>query len=234
MKIVIDEVSTINKMVSKEITKLVKNNPNAVLGLATGSTPLGIYENLVLDYEENKTNYENVTTFNLDEYVGLEPSHKQSYHTYMRENLFNHININLENTHFPSLEDPKAYTKLLKEKSIDIQILGVGSNGHIGFNEPGTSFDSETGYVTLAESTIEDNKRFFDSIDDVPKAAVTMGLKDIMSAKRIMLVAFGKNKAQAIKQLINGKEDEAWPLTILRRHPYVTVYLDKDAASLIE
>ncbi len=234
MKIVIDEISTINKMVSKEITKLVKNNPNAVLGLATGSTPLGIYENLVLDYEENNTNYENVTTFNLDEYVGLEPTHEQSYHTYMRENLFNHININLENTHFPSLKDPKAYTKLLKEKSIDIQLLGVGSNGHIGFNEPGTSFESETSYVTLAESTIEDNKRFFDSIDDVPKAAVTMGLKDIMSAKRIMLVAFGKNKAQAIKQLINGKEDEAWPLTILKRHPYVTVYLDKDAASLIE
>ena len=112
--------------------------------------------------------------------------------------------------------------------------MGVGSNGHIGFNEPGTSFDSETGYVTLAESTIEDNKRFFDSIEDVPTSAVTMGLKDIMSAKRIMLIAFGKNKAQAIKQLINGKEDEAWPLTILKRHPYVTVYLDKEAASLIE
>ncbi len=234
MKIVIDEISTINKMVSKEITKLVKNNPNAVLGLATGGTPLGIYENLILDYKENKTNYENVTTFNLDEYVGLDIDHEQSYHTYMRKNLFDHININLENTHFPTLEDPQAYTKLIKEKGIDIQILGVGSNGHIGFNEPGTSFDSETGYVTLAESTIEDNKRFFDSIEDVPTSAVTMGLKDIMSAKRIMLVAFGKNKAQAIKQLINGKEDEAWPLTILKRHPYVTVYLDKDAASLIE
>ncbi|NMA05364.1 MAG: glucosamine-6-phosphate deaminase [Acholeplasmataceae bacterium] len=234
MKIVIDEISTINKMVAKEITKLVKNNPNAVLGLATGGTPLGIYENLVLDYKENKTNYENVTTFNLDEYVGLDINHEQSYHTYMRKNLFNHININLENTHFPTLENPQSYTKLIKEKSIDIQILGVGSNGHIGFNEPGTSFDSETGYVTLAESTIEDNKRFFDSIEDVPTSAVTMGLKDIMSAKRIMLIAFGKNKAQAIKQLINGKEDEAWPLTILKRHPYVTVYLDKEAASLIE
>lgn len=209
MKIVIDEISTINKMVAKEITKLVKNNPNAVLGLATGGTPLGIYENLVLDYKENKTNYENVTTFNLDEYVGLDINHEQSYHTYMRKNLFNHININLENTHFPTLENPQSYTKLIKEKSIDIQILGVGSNGHIGFNEPGTSFDSETGYVTLAESTIEDNKRFFDSIEDVPTSAVTMGLKDIMSAKRIMLIAFGKNKAQAIKQLINGKEDEA-------------------------
>ena len=102
MKIVIDEISTINKMVAKEITKLVKNNPNAVLGLATGGTPLGIYENLVLDYKENKTNYENVTTFNLDEYVGLDINHEQSYHTYMRKNLFNHININLENTHFPT------------------------------------------------------------------------------------------------------------------------------------
>ncbi|MFA5720537.1 MAG: glucosamine-6-phosphate deaminase [Acholeplasmataceae bacterium] len=234
MKIVIDEIHDINVMVCKEITKLVNNTPDAVLGLATGSTPLGVYQNLIDDYKENKTDYSGVKTFNLDEYVGLDIDHEQSYHTYMRKNLFDHINIDLNNTFFPSLENPSAYSELIKEHNIDLQILGVGSNGHIGFNEPYTSFDQETSYVTLAESTINDNKRFFNSIDDVPKGAITMGLKDIMSAKRIILIAFGKNKAQAIKQLINGVEDEAWPVTILKRHPYVTVYLDKDAASLLE
>lgn len=234
MKIVINDKAHIDQMISKEISKLVSNTPDAVLGLATGSTPLGIYANLIEDYKQNQTDYSNVITFNLDEYVGLDIDHEQSYHTYMRENLFKHINIKPENTHFPKEENPKAYTELIKKHNIDLQILGVGSNGHIGFNEPHTSFDSETSYVTLAQSTIEDNKRFFASIDDVPKGAITMGLKDIMSAKRIILIAFGKNKAQAIKQLINGVEDEAWPLTILKRHPYVTVYLDEAAASLIE
>lgn len=234
MKIVIDEIHDINVMVCKEITKLVNNTPDAVLGLATGSTPLGVYQNLIDDYKENKTDYSSVKTFNLDEYVGLDIDHEQSYHTYMRKNLFDHINIDINNTFFPSLENPSAYSELIKEHNIDLQILGVGSNGHIGFNEPYTSFEQETSYVTLAESTINDNKRFFNSIEDVPKGAITMGLKDIMSAKRIILIAFGKNKAQAIKQLINGVEDEAWPVTILKRHPYVTVYLDKDAASLLE
>ncbi len=234
MKIIIDEISVVNKLVAKEMIDCVRNKPNAVLGLATGSTPLGIYKNLVEDHVKNKTDYSKVTTFNLDEYVGLHPEHEQSYHTYMRQNLFNHINIDLKNTNFPDLDNPKAYTKLIKQKPIDLQILGVGSNGHIAFNEPFTSFDSETDYVTLAESTINDNKRFFDSIDDVPKQAVTMGLKDIMSAKKIIIIAFGENKAEAINELVNGKQDEAWPVTILQRHHDVTVYLDKKAASLLE
>lgn len=234
MKIVIGEIDDINTMVCKEITKLVNNNPHAVLGLATGSTPLGVYENLVNDYKAHQTDYSHVKTFNLDEYADMDINHEQSYHTYMKKHLFDHININQENTFFPSQENPSAYSDLIRNNNIDIQILGVGSNGHIGFNEPHTSFDSETSYVTLAASTIKDNQRFFDSIDDVPKGAITMGLKDILSAKRIILIAFGKQKAQAIKQLINGVEDEAWPLTILKRHPYVTVYLDKDAASLLD
>lgn len=234
MKIVINDQKEINLLVCKEITKLVKSNPTAVLGLATGSTPLGVYKNLIEDHKTNNTDYSQVRTFNLDEYYELDPSHVQSYHTYMNQHLFNHLNIDKENTYFPSKENPESYTELLKTHNVDLQILGVGSNGHIGFNEPFTSFESETGYVTLADSTRQDNKRFFDSLDEVPQGAITMGLKDIMRSKRIILLAFGKQKAQAIKQLVSGAIDEAWPVTILQRHPYLTVYLDEEAASLLD
>lgn len=233
MKIVINEKQEINNLVSNEIIRLVKSNPQAVLGLATGGTPLGIYEELIKDHQENKTDYSNIITFNLDEYYDLDPSHPESYHSYMDKNLFSGININLENTHFPDMNNPESYTNLIEQHKIDFQILGVGSNGHIGFNEPGTSFESITHYVTLAESTRKDNARFFNSLDEVPAKAVTMGLKDIIRSKRIVLIAFGANKAQAIKQLVDGTESETWPVTILQRHPYVTLYLDKEAASLL-
>lgn len=233
MKIVINEKHEINKLVSNEIIRLVKSNPKAVLGLATGGTPLGVYEELIKDHQENQTDYSQVITFNLDEYYDLEPTHKESYHTYMNDNLFSKININLDNTHFPDLNNPESYTNLLEQHRVDFQILGVGSNGHIGFNEPGTPFESITHYVTLAESTRKDNARFFNSLDEVPTKAVTMGLNDIIKSKRIVLIAFGANKAQAIKQLVDGLESENWPVTILKRHPYVTLYLDKEAASLL-
>lgn len=233
MKIVINEKHEINKLVSNEIIRLVKSNPKAVLGLATGGTPLGVYEELIKDHQENQTDYSQVITFNLDEYYDLEPTHKESYHTYMNDNLFSKININLDNTHFPDLNNPESYTNLLEQHRVDFQILGVGSNGHIGFNEPGTPFESITHYVTLAESTRKDNARFFNSLDEVPTKAVTMGLNDIIRSKRIVLIAFGANKAQAIKQLVDGAESENWPVTILKRHPYVTLYLDKEAASLL-
>lgn len=233
MKIVINEKHEINKLVSNEIIRLVKSNPKAVLGLARGGTPLGVYEELIKDHQENQTDYSQVITFNLDEYYDLEPTHKESYHTYMNDNLFSKININLDNTHFPDLNNPESYTNLLEQHRVDFQILGVGSNGHIGFNEPGTPFESITHYVTLAESTRKDNARFFNSIDEVPTKAVTMGLNDIIRSKRIVLIAFGANKAQAIKQLVDGAESENWPVTILKRHPYVTLYLDKEAASLL-
>ncbi len=233
MKIVINEKQEINNLVSNEITRLVKSNPQAVLGLATGGTPLGIYQELIKDHQENKTDYSNIITFNLDEYYDLDPSHPESYHSYMDKNLFSGININPENTHFPDMNNPESYTNLIEQHKIDFQILGVGSNGHIGFNEPGTSFESITHYVTLAESTRKDNARFFNSLDEVPAKAVTMGLKDIIRSKRIVLIAFGANKAQAIKQLVDGTESETWPVTILQRHPYVTLYLDKEAASLL-
>lgn len=233
MKIITDKKEVLDKLAAEEVITLVKNKPNAILGLATGSSPVGLYENLIKDYKNNKTDYSNVKTFNLDEYYGLAIDHEQSYHTFMNNILFKHININLDNSNFPDLEDPASYTELLKENPIDLQILGIGSNGHIAFNEPGTSFDSTTQYVRLAESTIKDNSRFFDSIEDVPTQAVTMGLKDIMRAKKIILLAFGKNKAEAIKALVNGQKSEDCPATILQDHPNLTIYLDEDAASLL-
>ncbi|MFA7612053.1 MAG: glucosamine-6-phosphate deaminase [Acholeplasmataceae bacterium] len=234
MKIIINKKAKLNKLAAQEIINLVNENPKAVLGLATGSSPIGLYEELIKDHKANKTNYKKVTTFNLDEYIGIPIDHEQSYHTFMYETLFKHLNINLKNTNFPKQDDPASYTKLLEKKPVDLQILGIGSNGHIAFNEPGTSFDSTTQYVDLAESTIKDNSRFFDSIDDVPKRAVTMGLKDIMMAKKVILLAFGKNKAEAINTLVNGKKSEDCPATILQDHPNLTLYLDEDAASLLK
>lgn len=233
MKIIINKKANLDKLAAQEIINLVNENPKAVLGLATGSSPIGLYEELIKDHKANKTNYKKVTTFNLDEYIGIPIDHEQSYHTFMYETLFKHLNINLKNTNFPKQDDPASYTKLLEKKPVDLQILGIGSNGHIAFNEPGTSFDSTTQYVDLAESTIKDNSRFFDSIDDVPKRAVTMGLKDIMMAKKVILLAFGKNKAEAINTLVNGKKSEDCPATILQDHPNLTLYLDEDAASLL-
>ena len=234
MKIIIDKKEVLDKLAAKEIIDLVNTNPKAVLGLATGSSPIGLYKNLILDHQTNKTNYKNVITFNLDEYYGLPINHEQSYHTFMYETLFKHLDINLNNTNFPDLEHPESYTELLNKNQIDLQILGIGSNGHIAFNEPGTSFDSTTQYVLLAESTLKDNARFFDSIDDVPKKAVTMGLKDIMMAKKIILLAFGKNKSEAINLLVNGAKSEDCPATILQDHPDLTLYLDEEAASLLK
>ncbi len=234
MKIIINKKANLDKLAAQEIINLVNENPKAVLGLATGSSPIGLYEELIKDHKANKTNYKKVTTFNLDEYIGIPIDHEQSYHTFMYETLFKHLNINLKNTNFPKQDDPASYTKLLEKKPVDLQILGIGSNGHIAFNEPGTSFDSTTQYVDLAESTIKDNSRFFDSIDDVPKRAVTMGLKDIMMAKKVILLAFGKNKAEAINTLVNGKKSEDCPATILQDHPNLTLYLDEDAASLLK
>lgn len=233
MEIVINKKEILDELAAKEIIELVNKKPNAVLGLATGSSPVGVYEKLITDHKVNKTNYKFVKTFNLDEYIGISTDHKQSYHTFMNEVLFKHLNINLENTNFPKQDDPKSYTVLLKNNPIDLQILGIGSNGHIAFNEPGTSFDSTTQYVDLAESTIKDNSRFFDSIDDVPTKAVTMGLKDIMMAKKIILLAFGKSKAEAVNKLVNDKQSKQWPATILQSHPNLILFIDEDAASLL-
>lgn len=221
------------------IINVVKNNPNAVLGLATGSSPIGTYKNMIKDHKENGTSYKNVSTVNLDEYVSLNADHDQSYAYFMRTNLFDFIDINQENTNLPCgvAKDLQAecdrYNALLEKLVPDIQVLGLGSNGHIGFNEPDTPFDSVTHLVDLTENTIKDNSRLFASIDEVPKQALSMGIKNIMQAKSIIMVVSGKNKAEAVKGMVKGKITPALPASVLQLHPNVTIVCDEAAASLL-
>ena len=223
----------------KVILEVVKDNPSAVLGLATGSTPLGLYAKMAEDHRENGTSYANCRAVNLDEYVGLDINSDQSYVYFMRENLFKHIDIKPENTHIENgkAEDKKAecarYNALLDELRQDIQVLGIGSNGHIAFNEPGTPFDSVTHIVDLAESTIKDNSRLFNSIDEVPRQAFTMGLSNIMNAKKILILANGVGKAYAVGELVNGEIREEVPATILRNHPDCILICDEAARRYI-
>lgn len=214
--------------------------PNSVLGLATGSTPLKPYNHMIQLYRQGAVDFSQVTTFNLDEYCNLNVADENSYHTFMHKNLFDHINIPKENIHFldGNAEDLQAeceaYEKRIKAAGgIDIQLLGIGSNGHIAFNEPSDSFQRWSHVVALKESTIQDNSRFFSSIDEVPTHAITMGIGSIMQAKRILIIALGENKAKAIKQLINGNVTPACPASVLQFHTDVTLMLDRAAASLL-
>lgn len=218
----------------------VLQKPNSVLGLATGSTPLKPYSQMIELYKKGVVDFSKVTTFNLDEYVNLDVNDKNSYHSFMHENLFDHINIPEENINFldGNAEDPEEECHRYEEKikaagGIDIQLLGIGSNGHIAFNEPADCFQRWSHVVTLKESTVKDNSRFFKSIDEVPTQAVTMGIGSIMQAKKILIIAIGENKAKAIKQLIGGNVTPMCPASVLQFHTDVTLMLDKAAASLI-
>ena len=231
-----DEASDMAFKVMKDYLK-----PGKVLGLATGSTPLGLYSRMVKDHEENKTSYAEIKTFNLDEYVGLPVTHPESYYAFMYRNLFSALDINEENVHIPSgmaedLEkECQEYENLISKAHVDIQLLGIGSDGHIGFNEPGTPFDSITHVTDLAESTIKDNCRFFENdISKVPTQAVTQGIGTIMKAKNILLIATGENKAQAVKDMLQGEVSEECPASILQKHDNVTIILDEAAASLLK
>ena len=212
--------------------------PGKVLGLATGSSPLGLYELMVKDHKENGTSYKDILTFNLDEYVGLPITHPESYYAFMHRNLFNQIDIPEENTHVPSGlgdnldEQCKAYDQMIAEHPVDIQLLGIGSDGHIAFNEPGTPFESGTHVCDLQESTIRDNARFFDNdMSKVPTQACTQGIGTIMKAKNILLIATGANKADAVKGMIEGPIDESCPASILQKHSNVVLVVDEAAAS---
>lgn len=241
MKVIVtknyDEMSEKAFEIVKEV---VVNNKTAVFGLATGSTPLGLYAEMIKDHKENGTSYKDVKTLNLDEYAGLGITSDQSYVYFMRENLFKHIDIDLNNTH---IENGKAvnrelecenYNKLIEELPRDLQILGIGSNGHIAFNEPGTAFDSETHIVDLTESTIKDNSRLFERIEDVPRQAFTMGLKNIMHAKKIVVLASGANKAKAVYGMLKGPVTETLPASVLQLHPDCTLIVDEAAYSLMK
>ena len=240
MKVIITEnYEEMSKKASEIIIDIVKNNPSAILGLATGSSPIGTYQNMIKDHKENGTSYKNVRSVNLDEYVGLTADHDQSYAYFMRSHLFDFIDIDLKNTNLPCGSAPDAqkecdrYNALLETMQQDVQVLGLGSNGHIGFNEPGTPLSSVTHLVDLTESTIKDNSRLFASIDEVPKQALSMGIKNIMQAKSIVMVVSGKNKAQAVKGMVQGEITTDLPASVLQLHPNVTVICDKDAGSLL-
>jgi len=218
------------------ITGLVQTKPNAVLGLATGSTPIGIYKEMIRTFRKNMVSYKQATTFNLDEYVGLPASDPQSYAYYMKEHLFGHIDVSPERTHIPdgTAADPEAecarYDALLEAHGqIDLQILGLGHNGHIGFNEPDHSLIRGTHVVKLSDQTREANARFFESPDRVPTHAITMGVGTILKAKMILLVVKGADKADIVHRALTGEITTECPASLLQTHPHLVVLLDAEA-----
>jgi glucosamine-6-phosphate deaminase len=230
---------------SKEAAEIIRDaihlKPNLVLGLATGSTPVGTYRELIRMHKAGELDFSKVVTFNLDEYVGLPSTHDQSYHYFMHENLFDHININPSNIHVPSgvVRDFDRYCQWYEEEiakvgGIDLQVLGIGSDGHIGFNEPGSSLASRTTIVTLTEETIRDNSRFFERMEDVPRFAITMGVGTIMEAKHCLLLANGEKKADPVAALVEGPITSQVTASALQMHPRATVIVDSAAASKLK
>ena len=214
--------------------------PNSVLGLATGSSPIGIYQQLVAWYQKGDLDFSHIRTVNLDEYIGLSHDNPQSYYHFMNENLFQHVNINLENTNIPNglvtdtAKECARYNKVLRDMGgVDLQLLGLGHNGHIGFNEPEEAFEKETHCVDLSETTIQANARLFDNPDEVPRQALTMGIKTIMQAKKILVIVSGKDKAAIVKEAFFGPVTPKVPASILQLHNDVTVVGDEDAFSMI-
>lgn len=242
MKLLIEkDYESMSLAASKIIVEEIIKNPKAVIGLATGSTPMGMYKELIRMHKEEGLDFSQITTFNLDEYIGLDGDNPCSYRYFMNHELFNHININMENTYVPDgLADDidgfcKNYDKLIDDVGgIDIQILGIGPNGHIAFNEPDVALSKGTCVVKLTPDTILANSRFFNSMDDVPKTAITMGVGSILKAKKIILLANGIGKAPAIKNLLKDDKISTYvPASFLSLHPDVTIIVDKEASSLL-
>ena len=242
MRIIIEkDYEAMSKKSAEILAEVVKEKPEAVLGLATGGTPVSMYRNLIDMNKEGKIDFSKVTSVNLDEYKGLSGDHDQSYRYFMNNNLFNHINIDKKNTYVPNglAEDIEKecseYDKRIENLGgIDLQLLGIGNNGHIGFNEPDDFLHMSTHLTGLTEGTIEANARFFDKKEDVPTEAITMGLGGIMKAKKILLIASGENKAEIISKLVEGKITTQVPATLLQVHPNVTIVVDEAAASLLK
>lgn len=240
MKVIVkNNYLEISKLAAEYLINTVKENPHAILGLPTGSTPIGMYEEVVK--QRHSISFQNVRTFNLDEYTDVDKSNINSYRYYMDKNLFSHIDINEENIHIPNgvTDDIEKecinYENALKSTGqMDIMYLGIGHNGHIGFNEPGDFFEPFTHVVKLSQDTINANLRFFDNIESVPKTAITMGIKTIMSAKKIILLASGQSKAEAISEMLKGKITPSVPASILQLHSDVVVIIDKEAAKKLQ
>src|SRR4051812_15954973 len=230
-----------SRAAAEVIANCVNAKPNAVLGMATGSTPLGVYRELVKMYQQGQIDLSHVTTFNLDEYVGLPITHEQSYHHFMHENFFRHVNIPPQNIHIPSgtTTNYRAFCEWYEKRivdcgGIDIQILGIGSDGHIAFNEPTSSLSSRTRLKTLAKQTIDDNARFFDKPEDVPIYAITMGVGTIMEARRIVLLANGAKKADAVASAVEGPVTSMITASALQMHPSAKMFLDEPAAGKLK
>jgi glucosamine-6-phosphate deaminase len=230
-----------SRAAAEAVAEVMNAKPDAVLGLATGSTPLALYKELARMHKSEGLDFSHVTTFNLDEYVGLPQSHEQSYHYFMRENLFKHVNIPPQNIHIPSgtTSNYKAFCEWYEKRivdagGIDVQILGIGSDGHIAFNEPGSSLSSRTRLKTLAKPTIDDNARFFSSRDEVPIYAITMGVGTILEAKQLVMVANGPKKADAIAQAVEGPVSSMITASALQLHPDALVYIDEPAAGKLK
>ncbi len=229
---------------SKKAAAIVRNQiilkPDCVLGLATGDTPIGMYKELIKMHESKEVDFADVTTFNLDEYCKLNQENTQSYYYYMNHNFFKHINVKKENTYIPNgaaqdiNEECRNYERQIKNKGgIDLQVLGIGANGHIGFNEPDIKFEAETHLVKLDKMTIEANSRFFSSKDEVPTTAISMGIETIMKSRMLVLLANGEIKADAIYKTVKGKICPEVPASIIQLHPNATMIIEKNAAKLL-
>lgn len=237
---VTEDYNDMSRKAANILSAQVILNPKSVLGLATGSTPIGMYKQLIDWYKKGDVDFSQTSSINLDEYVGLSPDHDQSYRYFMNTNLFNHININPESTNVPNglaadlAEECRRYNRVIHELGpIDIQVLGMGHNGHIGFNEPSDTFELETHLVDLAQTTIDANARFFASADEVPRQALTMGIKTIMQAKKVLVVVSGADKADIVKKAFTGPVTPQVPASILQLHPDVVLVADKAAAALL-
>lgn len=239
--IVLENKAALVESVANIIERTIRDKPNAVLGLPTGSTPLPIYKELIKRYKEGKINFSQVVTFNLDEYLGLSKDHPQSYYSYMHQNLFNHINIQAKHIHIPESqpENTTAFCERYEEYilsfgGIDLLLLGIGPNGHIGFNEPADELQPTTHVVKLSDATKIANSRFFGAKENVPNLAITMGMKSILTAKRIILLAQGSEKAEVIRRLLHTGITNRFPASFLWLHSNVTVIADEEAASAMQ
>jgi glucosamine-6-phosphate deaminase len=243
MQVIIhDDAKSVADSAAEWVNTLIQKKSNPVLGLATGSTPISLYQVLVEQHQQGLTSFANVTTFNLDEYYDIAKDNPQSYRSFMQHNLFDHVNIDPNKTFLPECkngQNPReqgvAYEKLISQAGgIDLQILGIGGNGHIGFNEPSSSLASRTRIKTLTQQTLNDNSRLFSPNEVQPTLAMTMGIATIMDARYVLLMATGKNKAQAVKDMITGSVSAHCPASVLQMHENAIVLLDKEAASAID
>ena len=239
--IITKEAASASNLAARRIARLVRKKPDAVIGLATGSSPLGLYKELIRMHREEGLDFSRVHTFNLDEYIGLPPDHPASYHSFMEENFFRGVNIPHGNIHLPdglASDVPshcEAYEQAIRDAGgIDLQILGIGSDGHIGFNEPGSSLASRTRIKTLTPGTREDNARFFREPEDVPYHVITMGIGTIMESHSGALLAFGEGKSVAVGGAVEGAISASNPSSVLQMHPDAKIYLDEPAASKLE